>query len=61
MEFTQNLGLTHKINGSAALDIYPTGVMVLKRQLPDSLATALNKYCSIHTLNGVYTEFGIAP
>ncbi|MGO5116659.1 hypothetical protein ACTQ33_17010, partial [Candidatus Avoscillospira sp. LCP25S3_F1] len=26
-----------------------------------SPATALNKFCSIRTLNGVYTEFGIDP
>ena len=25
------------------------------------MATALNKFCSIRTANGVYTEFGIAP
>ena len=38
-----------------------TGVMLLKRRQPDSPATALNKFCSIRTLNGVYTEFGIDP
>ena len=35
--------------------------MLLKRRQPDSPATALNKFCSIRTPNGVYTEFGIDP
>lgn len=39
----------------------PTGVMLLTWQQPDSTATALNKFCSICTPNGVYTEFGIDP
>ena len=39
----------------------PTGVMLLTRRQPDSPATALNKFCSICTPNGVYTEFGIDP
>ena len=33
--------------------------MLLKRRQPDEPAAALNKFCSICTLNGVYTEFGI--
>ncbi|MGN9098132.1 hypothetical protein, partial [Flintibacter porci] len=37
------------------------GVMLLTRRQPDSPATALNKFCSICTPNGVYTEFGIDP
>lgn len=36
-----------------------TGVMLLKRRQPDEPAAALNKFCSIYTLNEVYTEFGI--
>ena len=39
----------------------PTRVMLLTWQQPDSTATALNKFCSICTPNGVYTEFGIDP
>ena len=39
----------------------PTGVMLLTRRQPDKPAAALNKFCSIRTLNGVYTEFGIDP
>ena len=39
----------------------PTGVMLFTRQQPDSTATARNKFCSICTPNGVYTEFGIDP
>lgn len=35
--------------------------MLLTRRQPDSPATALNKFCSICTPNGVYTEFGIDP
>lgn len=35
--------------------------MLLKRRQPDSPATALNKFCSIRTSNGIYTEFGIDP
>ena len=35
--------------------------MLLKRRQPDSPATALNKFCSICTPNGVYTEFWIDP
>ena len=46
---------------SPALTSMPTGVMLLKRWQPDEPAAALNKFCSIHALNGVYTEFGIAP
>ena len=50
-----------KMNGSVALDIRPTGVMLLKRRQPDEPAAALDKFCSIRTLNRVYTEFGIDP
>ena len=39
----------------------PTRVMFLTWQQPDSTAAALNKFCSICTPNGVYTEFGIDP
>ena len=39
----------------------PTRVMLLTWQQPDSTATALNKFCSICTPYGVYTEFGIDP
>ena len=39
----------------------PTRVMFLTGQQPDSTAAALNKFCSICTPNGVYTEFGIDP
>ena len=35
--------------------------MLLTRRQPDSPATVLNKFCSICTPNGVYTEFGIDP
>ncbi|MFR3290765.1 MAG: recombinase family protein [Lachnospiraceae bacterium] len=35
--------------------------MLLKRRQPDKPAAALNKFCSIRTSNGVYTEFGIDP
>ena len=44
-----------------SLTSIPTGVILLKRRQPDEPAAALNKYCSIRTLNGVYTEFEIAP
>ena len=50
-----------KMNGFAAIDIHPTGVMLLKRQQPDKPAAASNKFCSICTLYGVYTESGIDP
>ncbi len=33
--------------------------MLLKRRQLDKPAAALNKFCSIRTLNGVYAEFGI--
>ena len=46
---------------SPPLTSAPNGVMMPARRQPDSLATALNKFCSIRTANGVYTEFGIAP
>ena len=39
----------------------PTRVMFLTWQQPDSTAAARNKFCSICTPNGVYTEFGIDP
>ena len=39
----------------------PTRVMFLTWQQPGSTAAALNKFCSICTPNGVYTEFGIDP
>ena len=39
----------------------PTGVMMQTRRQPDKPAAASNKLCSIPTLNGVYTEFGIDP
>ena len=35
--------------------------MLLKRQQPDKPAAALNKFCSICTSYGVYTESGIDP
>ena len=35
--------------------------MLLKRRQPDSSAATLNKFCSIRTIDGVYTEFGIDP
>ena len=35
--------------------------MLLKRQQPGPPATALNQFCSIRTLNGLYTEFWIDP
>ncbi len=38
-----------------------TRIMFLTWQQPDSTAAALNKFCSICTPNGVYTEFGIDP
>lgn len=44
-----------------SLTLSPTGVMLLKRRQPDKPAAALNKFCSIRTLNGIYTEFGIDP
>ena len=50
-----------KINGFTLLTSAPTGVMLLTRRQPDSPATALNKFCSIRTSHGVYTEFGIDP
>ena len=34
---------------------------MLARRQPDKPAAASNKLCSIRTLNGVYTEFGIDP
>lgn len=50
------------MNGSAALDIRPHRRYVVEkggcRLFP---ATVLNKFCSIRTSNGVYTEFGIDP
>ena len=39
----------------------PSGVMMPARRQPDKPAAASNKLCSIRTLNGVYTEFGIDP
>lgn len=44
---------------STHLTFDPTRVMFLTWQQPDSTAAALNKFCSICTPNGVYTEFGI--
>ena len=35
--------------------------MMPARRQPDKPAAASNKLCSIRTLNGVYTEFGIDP
>ena len=35
--------------------------MLLTRRQPDKPAAATNRFCSIRTLNGVYTEFGIDP
>ena len=35
--------------------------MLLKRRQPDKPAAALNKFCSICTSNGLYTESGIDP
>ena len=35
--------------------------MLLTRRQPDKPTAAANKLCSIRTLNGVYTEFGIDP
>ena len=46
---------------STHLTFDPTRVMFLTWQQPDSTAAALNKFCSICTPNGVYTEFGIDP
>lgn len=35
--------------------------MLLKKRQPDKPAAALNKFCSICTSNGLYTESGIDP
>ena len=35
--------------------------MLLPRRQPDKPAAATNKFCSIRTRNGLYTEFGIDP
>ena len=35
--------------------------MLLTRRQPDKPAAAANNLCSIRTLNGLYTEFGIDP
>ena len=35
--------------------------MLLARRQPDKPAAATNKFCSIRTRNGLYTEFGIDP
>ena len=35
--------------------------MLLIRRQPDKPAAAANKFCSIRTPNGIYTEFGIDP
>ena len=39
----------------------PIGVILLTRRQPVNPAAASNEFCSICTLNGVYTEFGIDP
>lgn len=50
------------MNGSATLDTLPHRRCVVEKAAGRiSSATALNKFCSILTSNGVYTEFGIDP
>jgi len=44
---------------SPPLTSSPAGVKLLKRRQPDNPAAALDKACSIRTINGGYTEFGI--
>ena len=47
------------MNGFAALDTRPIGIMLLKRQQLDAPAAALDKSCPILTRNRLYTKFGI--
>ncbi len=51
-----------KINCSSShLTSDPSRVMLLTWQQPWNPAAAMNKFCSICTPNGVYTELGIDP
>ena len=49
------------MNDFIVLDIQPHRRYVVERRQLDSPAAALNKFCSIRTLNRVYTEFWIDP